>query len=1066
VSTLLPGTEVQARGLRWEVIIADQLGQQTLYRLRCIDGGLRGREVDLLHPFETIEPIVRDLRPERAAPLRHWLVYHQAFLLEQALGPDALLAVQPGRLRLEPYQLVPVVRALRMSRVRLLLADSVGLGKTVQAGLILTELIARRLAHRILVVTPAGPLLDQWRTELAERFGLRMHTVDRAALDEVRRSTESGANPFDHIPLGLASIDFLKQDHIVDLLDRASYDVVVIDEAHHCMDVSGGDREDSQRRRLADVLARRCDALLLLTATPHDGNDRSFASLCALLDPSLVDHTGDLRGDRYRAHVIRRLKRHIVDPATGKQRFRERVVLPVPVTAEPGRHDSFIALQRALINLIAPQLRRAFRTRSYSDVLSLLALLKRSVSTVAACRETLTAIGDRRQEIVRGIAESQESRRQRRNALRDIQRRLERFGALGVEEELVQHQLQAEDLVHMLVDVQREIRVDDPRQRREAELVDHLGELSDLAAAALAHDPKLDRLVAELQAIRAEEPQANILVYTEYIDSQRAAVDALQRAGLGPVLTMSGEHNDATRSVTTNRFRTADGLVLISTDAAAEGLNLHYRCHHLFHLELPFNPNRLEQRNGRIDRFGQEHDPVVRYFYLRGTFEERILLRLIAKYERQRTRLTFVPNTLGLVASTPGDQARLLQGLLDEDERLFEDTPALTVIDEAADSNDLDPARRELLDEIDRSLRSFEQAARTHVWLGDVGLAADTRSLESAGAARERGRSAGIADLASFVFDAVRIDGGDVRPGVDPRVQEVALPSSWAHGLADLPGYDSDTLVARLTTELDLTHDALGRPVGYLGRAHPLVRRALDRVRNLSFGKAAEIGQDLRASAAIANVAEPTLLFTFLGRIESKAGRELEQVLAVRVTPGGYHILLASPADWLPLVEAAKPIRTTGVYEQHFAAWYAEAGAQAYAAAEQGFCHGSEVSTFVAARRRDLGAERGRLDDWLYQLAETIAPRGVASALQLDLFAQSADRVPRTTRPWQEIIEPRERLAAFHLDRSAPPRLRGDAEHALRIFTQRSNDLDACLAMRAPELLSLGVLMLLPSNSA
>jgi hypothetical protein len=112
---------------------------------------------------------------------------------------------------------------------------------------------------------------------------------------------------------------------------------MVIDEAHHCIALSGGDREDSQRRRLADMLARHCDALLLLTATPHDGNDRSFASLYELLDPSLVDHNGELRGDRYRSHVVRRLKRHIIDPRTGAQRFRERVVLPSPVAAEPDR---------------------------------------------------------------------------------------------------------------------------------------------------------------------------------------------------------------------------------------------------------------------------------------------------------------------------------------------------------------------------------------------------------------------------------------------------------------------------------------------------------------------------------------------------------------------------------------------------------------------------------------------------------------------------------------------------------------------------------------------------------
>ena len=131
---LLPGTEVNARGLRWEVVSSQSLGPQTMFRLRGVENAVLGQELDVLYPFEEIKPIIHELQPERAAPLMNWLVYHQAFLLEQALGPDALLAVQPGRLRIEPYQLVPVLRAIRMSRVRLFLADGVGLGKTIQAG--------------------------------------------------------------------------------------------------------------------------------------------------------------------------------------------------------------------------------------------------------------------------------------------------------------------------------------------------------------------------------------------------------------------------------------------------------------------------------------------------------------------------------------------------------------------------------------------------------------------------------------------------------------------------------------------------------------------------------------------------------------------------------------------------------------------------------------------------------------------------------------------------------------------------------------------------------------------
>ena len=138
------------------------------------------------------------------------------------------------------------------------------------------------------------------------------------------------------------------------------------------MDLGAGqDREDSQRRRLAEVLARISDSLILATATPHDGNDRSFASLCELLDPSLIDGRGNLRGEAYRAHVVRRLKSHIVDPETGAERFKRRRVFPCPVIVAPARHANFMALQRRLVELIGPMLRSAFRNRRFDEALGI-----------------------------------------------------------------------------------------------------------------------------------------------------------------------------------------------------------------------------------------------------------------------------------------------------------------------------------------------------------------------------------------------------------------------------------------------------------------------------------------------------------------------------------------------------------------------------------------------------------------------------------------------------------------------------------------------------------------------
>jgi superfamily II DNA or RNA helicase len=907
----LPGTAVSARGLRWEVVTSQNLGLQTLLRLRGTENAVLGQELDILCPFEAVEPVQHDLRPDRAAPLANWLVYHQAFLLEQALGPAALIAVQPGRLRIEPYQLVPVLRAIRMSRARLLLADGVGLGKTVQAGLVVTELIARRLAHRVLVVSPAGPLLQQWQVEMSERFGLRLEQVYRTKLDEIRRRTELGSNPFDHLPLALVSMDFAKQERILDQLERTSYDIVVIDEAHHCTEVnSGQDREDSLRRRLAEVLARRCDSLLLLTATPHDGNDRSFASLCELLDPSLVDGRGSLRGERYRGYVIRRLKKHIVDSQTKQPLFKERAVTPIPVTADLKKHSAFVNLQRALLDLVAPELRRAFRNKNYSDVLAFIALLKRSVSTVNACRETLSVVADRFQHFLTDTAEKQELRRQRIRTLRDYERKLERFGTIGSDEEADRSLLEAEDLAQQLAAMQREARRGLREQAKVSDVVAHLDDLVALAQAAVNRDPKLDRLVATIRDIREQEPEANSLVYTEYIDSQQAAADALKEARLQQILTMSGEDDETQRNKITELFRTRDGIILVSTDSAAEGLNLHQRCHHLLHLELPFNPNRLEQRNGRIDRYGQKLAPHVRYLYLRGTFEERILLRLITKYERQRARLTFVPNTLG-ITSTDAAQARLLKGLIEEESQLFKtQEPSFSLTDDK-ENDGADEATRELLEEIDRSLNGFEKGARSHAWLGDAGLNAEEQLVREADEARTRGANAEHVDLACFVCDAVRLDGGDVTKKLADPYFVVKVPSAWMHGLADLPGYDPEHRLVRLTTRLDVSSDENENSVGFLGRAHPLVRRAIDRVRVFSFGANARRGQDQRVSAVKAKVPQPQLLCTFLGRVNSRAGRELEKVLAVKVTKQGDCEFCDSPDDWSPLTDPASAIRTT-----------------------------------------------------------------------------------------------------------------------------------------------------------
>ena len=315
------GIKVAARGLEWDVTEVEGLGAQQRVRLACSGGDLAGLEWDMLFPAEPLSVLRTEPCADEAGSLEAWRRYHIARLLEQIPGAP----VPPGRVAIEAYQRVPLLRALDMVRPRLLLADGVGLGKTIQAGLIAAELLVRRRAHRILIVCPPGPLLRQWEQEMRVRFGLRFTSIaDSAGLRSARRGLELGGNPFDATALCLTSIDFAKQDRVLAELERVAWDLVIIDEAHHCVG------EENQRRRLAEVLAAKADGLLLLTATPHDGYDPHFAALMALLDPSLVDGAGRLVGTAYRRHVVRRMKSHIRTPS-GAPLFRERIVIPVRV---------------------------------------------------------------------------------------------------------------------------------------------------------------------------------------------------------------------------------------------------------------------------------------------------------------------------------------------------------------------------------------------------------------------------------------------------------------------------------------------------------------------------------------------------------------------------------------------------------------------------------------------------------------------------------------------------------------------------------------------------------------
>jgi superfamily II DNA or RNA helicase len=974
------GIKVAARGLEWDVTEVEPLGPQQRVRLACAGGDLQGLEWDVLVPAEAVTVLRTDPRPEDAGTAEDWRRYHTAWLLDQIPGAPA----PPGRVAIEAYQRVPLLRALEMVRPRLLLADGVGLGKTIQAGLIAAELIVRRRAHRILVVSPPGPLLRQWEQEMRLRFGLRFTPItDSASLREARRGLELGGNPFDATALCLTSMDFAKSDRVLAELERASWDLVIIDEAHHCVG-GAGPGEDSQRRLLAEVLARRGDGLLLLTATPHDGHDPHFASLIGLLDPSLVDGSGRLLGTAYRRHVVRRLKSHIRNPITGAPLFRERVVVPVRVDVTDA--PSVQAFHKALSALVAPRLRRSRDRNGLADALAFVSLLKRSMSSIAACVATLRVVAERYAD-----ADTAASRRERQRALRAYRRRAQKFGVLDPAEEADIAALEAEEMAASLSG---------------ADTISALRELIRLGEKAEAGDPKLAALLLEVKLIRLQHNDANILVYTEYADSQRAAVAALRALGT-TILTISGSDPEADRLWAAERCAEEDGVVLVSTDSLAEGLNLHQRCHHLIHLDLPYNPNRLEQRNGRIDRYGQRDDPEIRYLYLAGTFEERLLLRLIAKYEKARSCLSFMPNTLAVTAAPASLAEPLMAGFAED---LFSAMPRLVhSLDLAAEDGDSE-AYRDLLREIDRAFQSFDHMAVRHGWMGS-GPPADAPPVDAA---------LGI-DLAGFVASVLSQGPDGYR-----------VPPEWGADLDGLSGFDPERSIVRLTDDPARSRDERGRTLLFPGRAHPLTRRAIALARS---------GRTGRFSAACG--AALSLLITYAAEIGGRSGTLLRHVFALQVFPDG---AVRQQQEFLAL--AADAVSPDGVWQARFAGWappaIEAAGSHAAAVAEE------IAAAFSVQYATRLQRERATLDAWLAQRANELC--GAPVLKPRDLFADEA-----APSDWRSPAPPAERLAAFAADASVPVVPRREAAQILRSIAADSPPL------AKPSVRTLGMLMLVPA---
>lgn len=521
---------------------------------------------------------------------------------------DPFFAVSASRIDPLPHQLEAVYGVLlKKPRIRFLLADDPGAGKTVMGGLLLKELKYRGLLSRVLIVTPAN-LTDQWRREMQDKFGEAFQVLNRDVVD-----LAYGENPWERAPFVVTSVDFAKREANLEQLKRVHWDLVIVDESHRLSATRyGGEVKRSQRYKLGEVLSQTSGHLLLLTATPHQGDHEKFRLLLDLLEPDLFATTSLLEQAAARGEnpvMLRRLKEDMTD-------FDGKPLFPPRFVHTPQFRLS--ASERALYEHVTDYVTRHFR-RAWADQ-------KRNVGLA------MTVLQRRLASSSHAICRSLENRHRRLLSLREEVQQLDDDPYLGFTEDELddlpeEERWALEDRLAERLTLAKNL----PQLEAEIRELEALSKEARLLAR-LEQDRKLQELLKVLATLGSEK----LLVFTEHKDTLNFLVEVLTKRGYA-VTSIDGSLNLEERVAREREFRD-QAQVMVATEAAGEGINLQF-CSVMVNYDLPWNPTRLEQRMGRIHRYGQKYEVHIHNLVAEGTREGEVLALVLQKLELMREQL-------------------------------------------------------------------------------------------------------------------------------------------------------------------------------------------------------------------------------------------------------------------------------------------------------------------------------------------------------------------------------------------------------------------------------------------
>ncbi|MCL4264797.1 MAG: DEAD/DEAH box helicase [Anaerolineae bacterium] len=558
--------------------------------------------------------IVQQNRLARYADSADFFLYIEAHRLRLAYQFDPQLAVSISQVDPLPHQIEAVYHyVLPSPRIRFLIADDPGAGKTIMAGLIIKELQYRRLAQRILIVAP-GHLKYQWQREMKERFQTPFAIIDRARLDSTW-----GENAWEERDHCITSIDFVKQDNVRNTLRGIQWDLVIVDEAHKMSAYAYQSRErvkvdKTKRYQVGETLSRNSHHLLFLTATPHRGDEENFRLFLDLLRPGFFAQTELLREsveNKDNPVFVRRLKEDM-KRFDGSAIFPPRHVHTVRFRLTPAEQELYNNVTRYVQNYFD----RAKENRSIT--FALMILQRRLTSSTHAIYRSL----GRRKERLETLLTLPDRIRQDEDYVRARGLTEDDFAEMSEDERMAwEERLENLTLAANIEDVQAEI--------------EQLERLIDQAEAVRRQEIE-SKLVKLRDSVLSNLGERKLLIFTEFRDTVNYLVEKLQ-AWNYKVITIHGQMNMDDRIAAEHEFK-ENAQIMVATEAAGEGINLQF-CSWMINYDIPWNPNRLEQRMGRIHRYGQQYEVHIYNMITQDTREGQILDRIFEKLETMKNAL-------------------------------------------------------------------------------------------------------------------------------------------------------------------------------------------------------------------------------------------------------------------------------------------------------------------------------------------------------------------------------------------------------------------------------------------